>query len=283
MHGQDMPGMRSMVIASALAILAIGSCSTSDEFGTSETTIPSGEASTLPPDSTESSAPRSSSAPISSSTLPTESPLTTILPTTTMMAATSASTLPGVAIEGFPRRNDILAVMGVRHDDVLNIRAAPGADQQIVAKVAPTADNLVATGRVRSLPGSIWYEVDVDEMTGWANSSLLAFPGGTDDATALFLTTHPATGAATMAELGELVAAGFASVDPNSRLVQSVASTVGDLGEVTYDVVGLGDDSLAAYRLHVFAVPNEGDDGFLLRTIERMVFCWRGVDDGICI
>jgi hypothetical protein len=62
----------------------------------------------------------------------------------------------------------------------------------------------------------------------------------------------------------------------------SVAPTVGDLGEVTYDVIGLGDDAVYGYRLHVFGEPVT--DGFSLRTVERTYLCSRGVDaDELCV
>jgi hypothetical protein len=76
----------------------------------------------------------------------------------------------------------------------------------------------------------------------------------------------------------------MSSDDPPSRIVMSVAPTVGDLGEVTYDVVGLGDDALGGVRLHVFGDPAEGGEGFVLSNVERTFICSRGVtDDGFCV
>lgn len=69
---------------------------------------------------------------------------------------------------------------------------------------------------------------------------------------------------------------------PPSRIVQSVAPTVGDLGEVTYDIIGLGDDSIAWYRLHVFGTPGDGGESFVLASIERTTFCARGLSRGFC-
>lgn len=86
-----------------------------------------------------------------------------------------------------------------------------------------------------------------------------------------------------MNALGEMVAENLASDDPPSRITRTVAATVGDLGEVTYDVVGIGDDATAGFRLHVFAVESDGGEGFSLRTIERTVFCSRGLSGEICV
>ena len=85
-----------------------------------------------------------------------------------------------------------------------------------------------------------------------------------------------------MLDLGMIVAQASASTDPASRIRMSVAPTVGDLGEVTFDVVDLGDDALAGVRLHVFGTPE--DEAFSLRTVERTLLCTRGVSvAGLCL
>lgn len=207
--------------------------------------------------------------------------------TTTIQPATTATTdpettLPGEPIDAFAGAGDVLAVVGVADDDSLNVRAMPGTDQDVVATAGPTADDLVATGRARSLPNSIWYEVTVDGTTGWVSTRFVAFVGGTDDATAEYLADHSAPGAETMTDLGLIVAEDFASEDPPSSIVQSVAPTVGDLGEVTYDVIGLGDDAVAGFRLHIFATEDENGETFTLRTIERTTLCTRGLSGELC-
>ena len=154
-----------------------------------------------------------------------------------------------------------------------------------MAELAPTADDAVATGRARLLPSSIWYEVTVGSVTGWARSSYLGFIAATDDATAEFLRSSAPPRAETMRDLGELVAKGFAPADPEPglRIVQSTPASVGDLGEISYDVIGIADDSTAGYRLHLFATPDGGGEGFVLRSIERTTFCWRGTTGELCV
>ena len=218
-----------------------------------------------------------------------EATTTITTPTTTSSTAGTSTTLeeelPGEPIDFGPRAGEEIAVIGVAHDDVLNIRAAPGTDAVIVADLAPTASGITATGRARSLPESIWYEVDVDGVTGWVSSAFVGYLGLVDDATAELIAALEGTpGAETMLDLGLIVAEAMASDDPPSRIVMSVAPTVGDLGEVTYDVVGLGDDALGGVRLHVFGDPAEGGEGFVLSNVERTVICSRGVtDDGLCL
>ena len=52
--------------------------------------------------------------------------------TTTTAAAATTTTLAGVPIDLGPASGDVLAVVGLAHDDVLNVRAAPGAFNPIV-------------------------------------------------------------------------------------------------------------------------------------------------------
>jgi hypothetical protein len=78
-----------------------------------------------------------------------------------------------------------------------------------------------------------------------------------------------------MLELGRIVAMAEASKEVVSRVTVTVAPRlVGDLGEVTYDVVGFADDSVLGERLHVFGTPG---DTFTLKTVEATTLCRRGV------
>jgi hypothetical protein len=170
-------------------------------------------------------------------------------------------------------------VIGVAHDDVLNLRAAPGADQTIVGEIPPTYDGLVASGDTRELPGSFWIGVDYEGTPGWVNLRYVGYLGDTTDETALVI--GQVDGAETMLDLGFLVASTFASEEPPSEIVLVEAPTVGDLGEVTYDVIGLGDDALRGVRVHVFGTPIT--EAFALRTVEVTALCGRGVDSGACV
>jgi hypothetical protein len=218
-------------------------------------------------------------------TAPSTSPTTDTTTTTTTTTDPTTTDLPGEPFEGFADDGDVLAVMGVAHDDKLNIREGPGTDQALRTRVGPLEDRLVATGRARALSRSIWYEVTTDDgVTGWANSSFLGFMGAVDDATAELLDGADLPVTETMQQMGELVAALAASTDPPSTIVQSVAPTRGDLHEITYDVIGIGDDAVAGYRLHIFAVSNgDNDEGFTLTSVERTTFCGRGLAGELCV
>lgn len=208
---------------------------------------------------------------------------TTEATTTTTSPGTSTTTLAGEPIDLGPVRGDVLMVIGVRHDDVLNLRAGPGVASPIVARVPPLSAGLVAEGKTRSMPGSFWIEVEYEGAQGWVNMSYVGYEGFVDDQTSTVVAelgeipVEP-----TMTGLGELVASTFASTEPASDIVQVAPVTIGDLAEVTYDVIGLGDDAVRGLRLHIFA--EKVDDGFTLKSAEVTSICSRGVDtDDLCV
>lgn len=244
--------------------LAAAACGTTTEATTSADT----------PDTSTTAAPSSTTTSVATAT-------GTDLTTTTVAAATT-TTLAGVPIDLGPASGDVLAVVGLAHDDVLNVRAAPGAFNPILDTIEPTGTT-TATGTARDLGRAIWFEHDTGDAVGWSNLSFAAYAGGTDDATEEVLSVLGEIPIAeSMGALGLIVAGSLASLEPASRIVMSVAPTQGDLGEVTYDVIGLGDDSVYGYRLHIFG--EEVIDGFSLDTVERTALCSRGVDaEGLCV
>ncbi|MEX2279744.1 MAG: SH3 domain-containing protein [Acidimicrobiia bacterium] len=222
-----------------------------------------------------------------SSTTAGESTTSTTTPTTTTTAppettTTTTTTLPGEPVDFGPQEGDELAVIGVAHDDVLNLRSAPGADQEIVAEIPNLYDGLVALGSTRDLGDAFWIEVEYKGTTGWVHYSFVGYIGVTDDQTAAVVSELGESPVAeTMLDIGLIVAETFASDEPQSDLVLTVAPTVGDLGEVTFDVIGIGDDAVRGFRVHVFGQPD--DETFGLKAIEVTTLCGRGVtDDGLC-
>lgn len=171
-----------------------------------------------------------------------------------------------------------LAVVGVQYDATLPLRSSPGADHPMVGSPGPLADDLIATGGARRVDSSIWYEVTADGVTGWADATSLAYLGATSDATARIvgkLGGPPA--AASMLELGRIVASAVSpEPPPAARVTVTAAPTQGDVGEVTYDVLGFPDDSVAGERLHVSGTLG---DKFTLKSVEATTLCRRGVTD----
>lgn len=251
-----------LVLAVSLAIVA-AACGSSDETTTS---------------AADSIASPTTVATSTTSATETETTTTTAVSGDT----TTSSTLAGTPIDFFPQTGDELAVVGVAHGDVLNVRIGPGIFNEIVDTLEPTGST-TATGNARDLGLAIWVEHDTGDAVGWSNFVFLAFAGATDDATAevVGLLGEVPT-ADSMEALGLIVAQSLASEEPPSIIVMSVAPTIGDLGEATYDVIGLGDDAVYGYRLHVFGEPIT--DGFSLHTVERTFMCSRGVDaDELCV
>jgi hypothetical protein len=229
---------------------------------------------------------------LEASTTTTTITTTTAVSTTTVIGVSTTTTpettttgtggLPGDPIDFGPAERDDLAVIGVAHDDVLNLRTAPGADQEILSEIPPLHTELVALGRTRELPRSFWIEVEYDGTIGWVNLSFVGYLGDTFDATSAIVDElGELPSAPTMLELGESVAGVLGSEEPPSELVVTVAPRDGDPGEVTIDVIGLGDDAVRGLRAHVFGSPDNG--GFVLDTVEVTSLCGRGVtDDGAC-
>jgi hypothetical protein len=66
-----------------------------------------------------------------------------------------------------------MAVVLVKAGDTLNVRDGPGADAQILARIPPDADDVVATSRRQSNGRTLWLEVRHQGKTGWASADFL--------------------------------------------------------------------------------------------------------------
>jgi len=252
------------ILVSSFSLALVG-CGSGEDLATTTSSIPSTTTSTQVQSTTTS----------------------TVLDSTTTTAAASTTTsstgLRGDPIAFGPAAGDILAVVGVAHDDVLNLRSSPGANQDIVAGIPPLFSDLTAQGATRQLAASMWIEVDFSGLEGWVNLRFIAYLGATDDITAQIVSTLGETPVAdSMLELGLIVAESIIAEAPGASIVMSGAPTTGDLGEVIYDIVGFGDDSVRGTRIHVFGEPVGG--GFALKSVEASPFCSRGVtQDGDCL
>lgn len=227
---------------------------------------------------TTTAVPATTAAPTTTTTIATAT-------TTAMAPPTTTTTLPGEPIDFGPAAGNQVAVVGVAYDDVLNLRAAPGTDQEILLGLAPTYADMVAKGNARVLPSSLWYEVDAAGAIGWVSSRFVAYIGATDDITALVVDrVGEIPSAETMLDLADIVANVMKSQgEPESRLTVTVAPDVGDVGDVTIDIIGFGDDALFGLRLVIFGQPLESGEGFSLMSVESTALCGRGVSaEGLC-
>ncbi len=262
----------------ALSALFVASCGSAD---TDSATTVSAQTTTVPDSSTTTEPDTTTSSTETTGTTTTD----TDVPETTEATEPSTTTFPGTEVEMFARPGHVLGVIGVAHDDVLNVRNGPGVGFEIVTTLGPT-DDAVATGRARQIPGAFWYEIEANGETGWVNMRFLAYIGGVDDATSQIVAELDGQipEAETMADLGQLVADAYPRDEQvEAKITMTVAPTVGDLGEVTFDVIGLADDSVVGVRLHVFGQPTEGGEGFTLRSVERTTLCGRGLAGELCV
>ena len=217
--------------------------------------------------------------------------------------------LPGEPYEFGPPDGAALAVVGVSHDSVLNVRDVPAgeivarldnvmnvgsepvvyvreADSDALIATLDLNRGVIATGNTRKLPTTIWHEIRMADAVGWASSAFLSPLGATSDATAEIVAILGETPTApTLAELARIVAEAVASDDPPSRIVVSGAPVIGDLAEITVDVLGLPDDAVRGFRLQVFAQQDSDSGSFVLKSVESTTICdsHRGVsEEGLC-
>ncbi len=265
---------RSLALVLGLALFT-SACGDGETAGSTVTTeAPTTSATEMPATTTTSVS--------STITAPTT---TTTVATSTTTAGPTTTTVAGEPVDLGPLAGDVLGVVGVRHDDVLNVRSGPGVGYSILTGLDPLEDEVVAKGNTWYIPGAFWIEVEAGGVEGWVNLRYVAYLGDTDDMTSrLIADLGERPEAETMLDLGMIVAEAVAFEGEGARdPVVSVAPSVGDLGEVTIDVLGSADDSIGGYRLHVFGMPSESGEGFVLGSVEATVFCSRGVSGGVCI
>jgi hypothetical protein len=280
-HG--LPVARPSVLLVAVLALLLTAC---DPGAEEVTRTPSTTATTAeaPPSEVSSTPDPTEDDP---TTGPTDGPTATEQASDDEFGPTADEGLPGEPFDSFPVDGAELAVVGVAADDTLNVRSGPGVTFDVVTELDPLAVDLVSTGRNQMLDsGGIWSEITADGVTGWANTRFLTHLGLTEDSTSrLFPSTADRLSADTMVQLGQLVGEQVRPAEgegPASRIVVVDGPTVGDLGEITVDVIGLGDDAANGTRLRIFAEPV--DEGFTVRTVEQTAHCTRGVtDDGLCV
>jgi hypothetical protein len=206
-------------------------------------------------------------------------------PTGTTQSSNDAA-LPGEGQDIYPYQGAKLAVVGVAADDTLKVRSGPGTEFNVVFELRPTAMNATATGHNRSVPDAGWWsEIAVDGRTGWANTAFLLQPGQVDDITAaLFPTPAERPTAESMAELGRTVARVRAGDASEAEIVVVDGPRTGDVGEISVDIIGLGDDSTGGERLHIFAEPGSDRRSFTVRSVEATTLCSRAVTpDRLCV
>ena len=229
----------------------------------------------------------------------------------------AAVPLPGEPYEFGPSAGAGLAVVGVVYDSALNVRDVPNGeiiarldnvmdgarDPVLIVRDAGSDDivatldlrqGAVATGNARKLPTTIWHEVRIGDLVGWASGAYLAPLGADRDATAEVVEALGETPTAdTLSDIGLLVSGVFASSgEVQSRTTVSSRPGVFEaVGDITLDVLGLPDDAVRGYRVNVAADAGAEDwtqdnpGPFTLRSVSVTPICdtHRGVsEEGLC-
>ena len=230
----------------------------------------------------------------------------------------AAVPLPGEPYEFGPSAGAGLAVVGVVYDSALNVRDVPNGeiiarldnvmdgvrDPVLIVRDAGSDDivatldlrqGVVATGNARKLPTTIWYEVRIGDLVGWASGAYLAPLGADRDATAEVVEALGETPTAdTLSDIGLLVSGVFASSgEVQSRTTVSSRPGVFEaVGDITLDVLGLPDDAVRGYRVNITADAGAEDwtqdnpGPFTLRSVTVTPICdtHRGVtEEGLCL
>lgn len=222
-----------------------------------------------------------------------DTPADAATPSPTVVTATSAATaepaamttpdteLPGTPATFGPAAGTQLGVIGVAHDDWLNVRDVPNGEvvATLTLQLSPQSPaesallvrdaeaeaafarigvaGVTATGRSRDLATSTWHEIQAGPIIGWASSNYLAplVPETALDITAqVTADIDGATTADTFTALVERIVATVVSDEPASR-VRTVAppGAFEAVVDIAVDVVGQPDDSIRGYRLLISA------------------------------
>ena len=262
----------ALAVAIAALVVAVSDSDSDDAVDESETSVTASAPATTQVFQTTTTV----------HTVQTLAPAPTTAATQLIVTATTAAESDEMADSEFS--DNVLAVVGIGYDSTLNVRETPGG--QIVGRLDSVAVGIVPTGTTREVSRAFWYEVHAAGVVGWVSGEYVTPLGVTIDATTQIVALLGETPSAdNMTALGRIVAGAVASEEPESRVRISGAPTVGDVSEITMDVVGQPDDSIRGFRLHLFATPSDGGGSFTLRNVESTVMCYteRGVSaEGVC-
>lgn len=192
-----------------------------------------------------------------------------------------AADLPGEVLEVYPYEGAELAVVGVEAGDTLNVRSIPGVDGDVVTELDPLATGLVASGHNRSVDDALWVEVSVGSDSGWVNGAYVSHLGESMDVTADL--PDPTLYESTIVNLIDTIVAQRSGESTTATSV-TVAETYDDSGaDVTIDILGFQDDSVAGERIRIIAGPSDRGAGYELISLDVTPLCSRGVSEGLCL
>lgn len=114
-----------------------------------------------------------------------EPPLITSTPSPQPTPSPPPTTAPSPTPSPSPTSTAVLtnphAVVGVKKDDVLNVREGPGVEKPLVATIPPYGTNIEVIGKGVEVAGYTWVRVDYQGQQGWVNAYYLAKQVGQAD------------------------------------------------------------------------------------------------------
>lgn len=294
---------RPLVARSALVAMALvaGACSLNGPEAAETTTIEvdnTAPSTTATETLTSEQEPESVTPVVADATPPTTAAPSTSVPSTvaSTVVASSDPDVAGEPLDYGPRAGTQLIVVSVEHDDVLNFRVDPDPQSTIVATAAPIGSHdIVALGSSWAAPSGVWWLVEIDGQTAWANQAYLAGAGNTFDATSEALADLGSAGFETLVDAGETVSRQRVFDDgPEPQFAQVNEAVLHENGGMLIvDVLNLGDDSVKGERLFITVEPifdeDSGDEGaqnvigVRVISVEIMPLCGRGVSEGLCV
>jgi len=180
-------------------------------------------------------------------------------------------TLPGTEAPSIFEPGDVLGVIGVASGESLLLLSFPGESGEAVFELGPLEDGLEALGTAWEIDGVPWERLLLAGHEGYLPRSMLAFIGEHVDVSAQFV--EMTFGSVT--ELGREIAG---EIEAEQMILIARPSPL----ENVYDVIGLGDDSIAGYRIRVVA--REISGGYAPDLVHRSPLCARGVTEtGLCL
>ena len=164
------------------------------------------------------------------------------------------------------------SVVGVAHNDKLNVRKAPNAGAAVLTRLGPTATRIKATGKRQGQ----WWQLSTAQGQGWANSRYLGQLGKPVDITA---EAREIGIAPTAAALVRKVVRSQAAMGEGE--LRGPVTAARSSGQFTVDVLGYADDAIAGERFIVRTFP--GEAGFQVRSASATPICARAVTkEGLC-
>lgn len=190
--------------------------------------------------------------------------------------------LPAVAQQG-----RVLGVTKVLPDDVLYVRASPGASAAIVGALPFDATGITATGEMKVDGRTTWLEVSYAGFTGWASRTYLDQVASSRNVTEEWVkrlgsAASPDALARKLAgALNEMVASeGEGEMEGGGSAVLVGVTKSGPPRAVVY-VRGYMDDSVSGEQ---FVLTMREDGGsYVVDTVRASVICARGVAGSLCL